>query len=292
MAHLFKYDSVHGIYNRDIEVGTNSLTINEQVIYLYKCTDPLALPWKDLNIDVVVESTGKFTSKIDAEKHITAGARKVIISAPPKEKDIKQIVVGINDSILTKEDVIISNASCTTNCTAPLVKIIDEHFTIKEAVVSTVHAFTSDQRLHDAPHNDLRRARAASNNIIPTSTGASKAVEYIFPHLKGKLAGASLRVPVACGSITELTCTVQKLTSKEEVNAIFKAQALSNLKNILEYTEEPLVSSDIVGNKYSSIFDAELTLVIGSLVRVSAWYDNETGYSNRLAELTIKLGSL
>lgn len=291
MAHLFKYDTVHGKFLGEIEIGPQSITINDQVIYVYNCTDPLALPWKDLKIDVVIESTGKFTSKPDAEKHIKAGARKVIISAPPKDKDIKQIVLGINHLTLTAEDNLISNASCTTNCAAPLVKLIDENFTIKEAVISTVHAFTSDQRLHDSPHSDLRRARSASENIIPTSTGASKAIEYIFPHLKGKLAGTSLRVPVVCGSITEFTCSVQKLTSKEEVNELFKKHAQTTLKNILEYSVEPLVSRDIIGNTYSSIFDSELTLVMGNLVRISAWYDNEMGYSNRLAELTHYLGN-
>lgn len=287
MAHLFKYDSAQGQFKGKVEVGNNTISINDHVVYLYSSLDPANLPWKDLNIDVVIESTGKFISKEDCLKHIQAGAKKVVLSAPPKDKDMKQIVLGINESTITPEDQVISNASCTTNCAAPLVKIIDDHFKIERGIVSTVHAYTSDQRLHDSPHKDLRRARAAAYNIIPTSTGASKAIESIFPHLKGHLIGTSLRVPVIAGSITEFTAIIQKPTSIQEINYVFQKQASNGLKNILQYTEDPLVSSDIIGNPYSSIFDAGLTSVLGNLIKVSAWYDNEGGYSNRLAELAL-----
>lgn len=290
MAHLFIYDSAHGQFKGHVETSNNTITINDQVIYLYSSLDPASLPWKDLNIDIVIESTGKFISKEDCLKHIQAGAKKVVLSAPPKDKDMKQIVLGINEHTITAEDQVISNASCTTNCAAPLVKIIDDHFKIERGIVSTVHAYTSDQRLHDAPHKDLRRARAAAHNIIPTSTGASKAIESIFPHLKGYLLGTSLRVPVITGSITEFTAIIKNPTSVQEINHTFQKHATNGLKHILQYTEDPLVSSDIIGNPYSSIFDAGLTSVLGNLIKVSAWYDNESGYSNRLAELALFFG--
>lgn len=292
MAHLFKHDSIHGKYAGTVEVKDQALLLNGHAIEWLSFLDPAQAPWKSLDIDVVIESTGKFVSQEDCAKHIAAGAKKVVLSAPPKDKNMKQIIWGINHQTITPQDTMVSNASCTTNCAAPLVKVIHDYFGLEHGIISTVHAYTSDQRLHDSPHKDLRRARAAAQNIIPTSTGASKAIEAIFPELKGKLIGTSLRVPVISGSITEFTAVVSKKASVEDINAAFAREAQDGLKSILQYSIDPLVSSDIIGNAYSSIFDAELTEVIGSMVKVSAWYDNESGYSNRLAELTHYLGKI
>ena len=288
MSHLFKYDSVQGRFNGEVSYEENALIINDEVIYLYSCKDPANLPWKDLNIDVVIESTGKFRTLEDASKHITAGAKKVMLSAPPKSKGIKQVVLGINDDMITDDDLVVSNASCTTNCAAPVVDVIQKHYKIEKAILSTTHAYTSDQRLHDAPHKDLRRARAAAQNIIPTSTGASVALENIFPSLQGKLSGSALRVPVSSGSITELTFLLAQEVSADEVNLKIKEAAKGKFKGIMEYTEDLIVSSDIIGNTHSSVFDANLTLAMGNLIKVSAWYDNETGYSTRLSDLVVK----
>lgn len=290
LAHLFKYDSVHGRFDGTVKADEKNMVINGNPVKIFAVKDPAALPWKDLDIDVVVESTGLFLSEESAGKHLAAGAKKVLISAPPKGKGIKTIVVGVNENTLDGSERIISNASCTTNCSAPMVKILDELWGIEEGFLSTIHAYTSDQRLHDAPHRDLRRARAAAVSIIPTSTGAAKAITKIFPHLSGKLSGMAFRVPVPSGSLTDLTCSMKKACTKEEINAAFKKYAESGLKNILEYSEEPLVSVDIVGNPNSCIFDSQLTTVSGKLVKVTGWYDNEAGYSHRIADLIEKIG--
>jgi glyceraldehyde 3-phosphate dehydrogenase len=289
LAHLFKYDTVHGKYNGAIKVDADSMVIDNHKIRITAVKDPALLPWKEMGIDVVIESTGLFLDKASAEKHLAAGAKKVIVSAPPKGDDIKTIVIGINDDKLAKEDNIVSNASCTTNCAAPMVKVIHETFGMEIGFLSTVHAYTGDQRLHDAPHKDLRRARAAAANIIPTSTGAAKAVISIFPELKGKFSGDSFRVPVTDGSITDIVCILKKAVTAADINAAFKKAADGPLKNILEYSDEPLVSQDIVGNPHSCIFDSGLTAVIGNMVKISGWYDNETGYSNRLVDLVEKI---
>lgn len=285
LAHLLKYDSVHGNFPGTVEVSGDHLIVNENIIRLCSEREPDKLPWSELNIDLVIESTGFFTNRASATKHLDAGAKRVIISAPAKDETIKTVVLGINDEIITGEEKIISNASCTTNSLAPLVKILDEHCEIESGYITTVHSYTGDQKLHDAPHRDLRRARAAAVSIVPTSTGAAKAITKIFPHLDGHLGGAGIRVPVPDGSLTDFTCVVKNPKSIEEINAIFKAASENELKGILAYTEDPIVSIDIVNNKHSSIFDAQLTSVIGNMVKVVGWYDNEIGYSNRLADL-------
>lgn len=289
LAHLLKYDSVHGRINARVEHDEKALIVNSNRIPVYAEKDPSVLPWKDLNVDIVIESTGFFLTKETAGKHITAGAKKVIISAPPSGSDIKTVVLGINDEILKTDDIIISNASCTTNCAAPMIKILDENWGLEDGYISTVHSYTGDQRLHDAPHKDLRRARAAALSIVPTSTGAAKAITKIFPHLEGKLGGCGMRVPVPDGSLTDITCVLTKPVTVAEINAAFKKAAEGKLKGILEYTEDPIVSIDIVGNPHSCIYDAEFTSVIGTMVKVIGWYDNEYGYSNRLADLIGKI---
>ncbi len=288
LAHLFKYDSVHRAFQGTVEYGDDFISINGNRVSVHAEKDPEKLPWKKLDIDVVIESTGHFLDKENAGKHIKAGAKKVIISAPAKG-DIKSVVLGVNDSILSKDDVILSNASCTTNCAAPMIKVLDENWGIEDAYISTIHSYTGDQRLHDAPHKDLRRARAAALSIIPTSTGAAKAITKIFPHLEGKMGGCGMRVPVPNGSLTDISLILKKDTSVKEINDAFKKASETYLKGILQYTEEPLVSIDIVGNPYSCVLDAEFTSVVGRMVKVIGWYDNEMGYSNRLAELTEKI---
>ncbi len=289
LAHLLKYDSVHGKIKADVVAGEKSIVVNGKSIAIYSEKDPANLPWKNLDIDVVVESTGFFLDKISAGKHITAGAKKVIVSAPPNTNEIKTVVLGINDEILSGNDDIISNASCTTNCAAPMIKVLDENWGLEDGYITTVHSYTGDQRLHDAPHKDLRRARAAALSIVPTSTGAAKAITKIFPHLTGKLGGCGMRVPVPDGSLTDITCVLTKPVTVAEINAAFKKAAETNLKGILEYTEDPIVSIDIVGNPHSCIYDAEFTSVVGNLVKVIGWYDNEFGYSNRLVDLIQKI---
>jgi glyceraldehyde 3-phosphate dehydrogenase len=264
--------------------------VNGKKIMITTSKDPSTLPWKQMNIDVVIESTGHFTGEAEAGKHITAGAKKVIISAPAKDDSTKSVVLGVNDHILTKDDVIVSNASCTTNCAAPMLKVL-EQFGIEDAFITTVHSYTSDQRIHDAPHKDLRRARAAAMSIIPTSTGAAKAITKIFPELEGKIGGCGMRVPVPDGSLTDITAVLEKIPTAEQINAAFKKAAETDLKGILQYTEEPIVGVDVIGNPYSTIFDAEFTSVVNNLVKVIGWYDNEWGYSNRLVELTKKMFS-
>jgi glyceraldehyde 3-phosphate dehydrogenase len=287
LAHLLKYDSIHRQYPGVVSAGEHSIIINGKTIPVYAEKDPAKLPWKNLNVDIVIESTGHFTEPEKAAIHLTAGAKKVIISAPAKG-DLKTIVLGVNEHLLDATDKVISNASCTTNNAAPMIKLLDEAYTIEAAYVTTIHAYTGDQNLHDAPHKDLRRARAAANSIIPTTTGAAKAISEVFPQLKGKVGGAGIRVPVIDGSMTDITCIVKSKASVEDINKIFAEAADGKLKGILEYTEDPIVSVDIIGNDHSCIFDAQLTSVLndGHLVKIVGWYDNESGYSKRLAEVT------
>ncbi len=289
LAHLFKYDSVHGRFNGTVEVDDQNIIINGQKIRGLAERSPEKLPWKDLNVDVVLECTGLFLSSDKAIGHINAGAKRVVLSAPAKGDDIKMIVLGGNEDTITAEDKIISNASCTTNCVSPLVKVVDAICGIENGYMMTIHAYTSDQSLQDAPHNDLRRARAAALSIVPTSTGAAKAIGKIFPHLNGKLDGTSVRVPTPTGSLTDLSLIVKTSKTAAEINAAFKAAAEGPLKGILEYTEDEIVSADIVGNTHSCIFDSKLTFVKGNMVKVFGWYDNEVGYSNRLADLCERL---
>ena len=290
LAHLLKYDSVHGKIHADVVAEEKSIIINGKRIAVFAEKDPTSLPWKNLDIDVVIESTGFFLDRATAGKHITAGAKKVIISTPPDTDEIKTVVLGINDAILKSDDIIISNASCTTNCAAPMIQVLDSNWGLEDGYITTVHSYTGDQRLHDAPHKDLRRARAAALSIVPTSTGAAKAITKIFPHLTGKLGGCGMRVPVPDGSLTDITCVLTKPVTPAEINAAFKKASETYLKGILEYTEEPIVSIDIVGNLHSCIYDAEFTSVIGNMVKVIGWYDNEYGYSSRLADLIAKVG--
>ena len=292
LAHLFKYDSVHGRFSGTVEVSGNDLLVNGKLIRVYAEKDPAKLPWKTLNIDLVMESTGHFLDREHANLHIQAGAKKVVLSAPPKGSDIKTIVLGVNDNLLTQDDVIISNASCTTNCAAPMIRVIHENFEIESAYITTVHSYTGDQRLHDSPHKDLRRARAAAENIVPTSTGAAKAITLTYPDLIGKIGGAGIRVPVKDGSLTDITCIINKNTTVEEINALFKVAAADELNGILSYTEDPIVSIDIVGDPHSCIFDAQLTHVIGKMVKIVGWYDNEYGYSSRLADLIERIAKM
>lgn len=289
LAHLFKYDSVHGKYKGTVSHSENAIIIDGKQILISAEKDPSNLPWKKLEIDLVIESTGHFLDKESAGKHLKAGAKKVLLSAPAKTNDIKTIVLGVNDHLISKEDVIISNASCTTNCAAPMIKVLEENWGIEDAYITTVHSYTGDQRLHDAPHKDLRRARAAALSIVPTSTGAAKAITKIFPEMEGKIGGCGMRVPVPDGSLTDITCVLKKHASVEEINAAFKKSAQGSLKGIMEYTEDPIVSVDIVGNPHSCVYDAEFTSIVGNMVKVIGWYDNEIGYSNRLIELAEKL---
>jgi glyceraldehyde 3-phosphate dehydrogenase len=287
LAHLFKYDSVGGRLAESIEVKDGNIVVDGKTVKVLAERDPAKLPWGELGVDIVIESTGFFTKAADAQKHIDAGAKKVLISAPASGEDIT-IVMGVNDGLY--DDAahhIISNASCTTNCLGPLAKVVNDAFGIERGLMTTIHAYTADQNLQDGPHNDLRRARAAAINMVPTSTGAAKAIGLVLPELKGKLDGYAIRVPVPTGSATDLTVTVSRETTVEEVNAALKAASESEeLKGLLTYTDEPIVSSDIVGDPASSIFDSGLTKVIGNQVKVVSWYDNEWGYSNRLVDLT------
>ncbi|MFI5139549.1 MAG: type I glyceraldehyde-3-phosphate dehydrogenase [Sphingobacteriales bacterium] len=292
LAHLFKYDSVHRGFKGTVDFDKDNLYINGNKIKILSEHEPSALPWKDLKIDLVIESTGKFTSKQGAMGHLEAGARQVIISAPSTDKSVPMVVLGVNDTLVDLRSPILSNASCTTNNVAAMVKILDDNWGIIDGYITTVHSMTGDQSLHDAPHKDLRRARAASGSIIPTTTGAAKAITAIFPHLEGRLGGAGIRVPVLNGSLTDFTCSLKRQPSVESINSAFKAAAEGAMKNILEYTEDPIVSTDIIGNTHSCIFDAQLTSIVGGLVKVVGWYDNEMGYSSRLADLVEKISLL
>ncbi len=288
LAHLLKYDSIHGIYPGDVYAGNDYIEIDSKKVKVLSYKDPAGIPWKDLGVDIVIESTGLFRDREKAGLHLKSGARKVIISAPAKNPDIT-IVMGVNhDSYNPSSHNIISNASCTTNCLAPVLKVLLESYGILKGYMVTVHAYTNDQRILDLPHKDLRRARSAAINIVPTTTGAAKAIGEVIPDLKGKLDGTARRVPVADGSLLDLTVIVEKEPlSVDDINSKFKEYAEGSLKGILEYSEEPLVSQDIVGNSSSAIFDAGLTQVIGNMVHVGAWYDNEWGYSCRLRDLVL-----
>lgn len=289
LAHLLKYDSVHRAFPGEITVEGNVMVVNGKKIRVVSSKDPAKLPWKELEVDIVIECTGHFLDTESANLHLTAGARKVILSAPAKDDKIKSVVLGVNDEIINSSDILVSNASCTTNCAAPMLKVLDQ-FGIADAYITTVHSYTSDQRLHDAPHKDLRRARAANMSIIPTSTGAAKAITKIFPHLEGKIGGCGMRVPVPDGSLTDITCVLNNIPTVEQINLAFKNAAQGELKGILQYTEEPIVGVDVIGNPHSVLFDAEFTSVVGNLIKVIGWYDNEWGYSNRLVELAVKMG--
>lgn len=289
LAHLLKYDSIHGRFPGEVRVEGGHLVVNGKTIHVTAERDPAALPWGDLGCDVVVESTGVFRDPEGAGKHLTAGARKVVISAPAKG-GVKTVVLGVNDGVLTAEDTILSNASCTTNCLAPMAKVLNDSFGLEQGYITTIHAYTSDQRIQDAPHGDLRRARAAAMSMIPTTTGAAVAVGLVLPELKGKLDGVAVRVPTPTGSVTDLVATLSREVTAEEVNAAMKAAADGPMKGILEYTEDPIVSADIVGNPHSNIFDAGMTSAQGNMVKVFGWYDNEMGYSARVADLVKRIG--
>jgi glyceraldehyde 3-phosphate dehydrogenase len=286
LAHMLKYDSVFGRFHGVIEAGKDHLKVDGKSVKVLAEKDPAKLPWKDLAIDCAVESTGIFTTKADCEKHVAAGAKKVLLTVPPKDEVDRMVVMGVNDEQLKPTDRILSNASCTTNCLAPVAKVLHQKFGIDHGLMTTVHAYTNDQRVADMIHKDLRRARAAAVNIIPTTTGAARAVGKILPELKGRLDGTSLRVPVPDGSIVDLVAELKADTTKEAVNAAFKEAAAGSLKGIIEYTEDEVVSSDIIGNSHSAVFDAKSTMMLGSrTVKVFAWYDNEFGYSTRVCDL-------
>lgn len=289
LAHLLKYDSIHGILSKDISYTKDSILVNNQTFYLYNEKDPEKCRWKDHNIDIVIEATGKFKDKDSAQKHILAGARKVILSAPPIDDSIKTVVLGVNENILNNTEKIISNASCTTNNAAPMIKVIDELCGIEQAYITTIHSYTTDQSLHDQPHRDLRRARAAGQSIVPTTTGAAKALTKIFPELSNVIGGCGIRVPVPDGSLTDITFNVKRETSIQEINNAFKKASENDLKGILAYTEDPIVSIDIIGNPHSCVFDSLMTSVIGKMVKIIGWYDNEIGYSHRIIDLIINI---
>jgi glyceraldehyde 3-phosphate dehydrogenase len=291
LAHLFKYDSVHGVFAGDVGHDDAHLVLGGRKIKAFAAKDPAALPWKELGVDIVLECTGHFLRCETASAHLKAGAKRVMLSAPAEDADIPSVVLGVNDHILKGDEPIISNASCTTNCAAPMIQVIHELCGIEDGFITTVHSYTGDQRLHDAPHKDLRRARAAAVSMVPTTTGAAKAITRIFPELDGRLGGGGIRVPVPDGSITDITCRVKKLHSAEEINARFKEAAGGRLKGILRYTEDPIVSVDIVGDPHSCILDGLLTSVVGNMVKVMGWYDNEYGYSSRLVDLVARLGA-
>ncbi|WP_410880058.1 type I glyceraldehyde-3-phosphate dehydrogenase [Myroides sp. DW712] len=292
MAHLLKYDSIHGILSADVSHEDNYLIVNQQKIPFFRSKDIADLPWAALAVDYVVEATGKRKTTALLEEHIQQGAKRVILSVPPEDNEIKTIVLGVNEAILTGEELIISNASCTTNNAAPMVKIIKKLCGMEQAYITTVHSYTTDQSLHDQPHKDLRRARGAAQSIVPTTTGAAKALTKIFPEYEGKIGGGGIRVPVPDGSLTDITCYVQRAITIEEINQAFKDAAENELKGILAYTEDPIVSVDIIGNTHSCLFDAQLTSVLDRMVKVVGWYDNEIGYSSRLIDLIMYFDSI
>ena len=288
LAHLLKYDSIHGLFQGEVSVSNGNLVVNGKEIQITAERNPADLPWAKSNVDLVVESTGVFADAEKAGAHLTAGAGKVIISAPAKG-DLKTIVLGVNDDILTSDDRIVSNASCTTNCLAPMAKVLNDTFGLEKGYITTIHAYTADQRLQDAPHKDLRRARAAALSMIPTSTGAAKAVGLVLPDLAGKLDGMAVRGPTPTGSVTDLTATLKTEATAEEVNAALKAASEGPMNGVLQYCEDPIVSVDIVGNTHSCIVDAALTKCSGNLVKVFGWYDNEAGYATRVVDLAERL---
>jgi len=288
LAHLLKFDSVHGKFNAEVEIVNGDLKVNGRVIKVSAEKNPANLPWEELRVDTVIESTGVFVTKDKSMAHIKAGAKKVVISAPAKG-DLKTIVLGVNDDLVNDSDVIISSASCTTNCLAPMVKVLDDSFGIERGFITTVHSYTSDQRLQDSPHSDLRRSRAAAVNMIPTSTGAAAAVGLVLPKLAGKLDGVAVRVPTPTGSITDLTAVLKQDVTIEQVNDAMRAASLGAMKGILCYSEDPLVSSDIVGDPHSCIFDSDLTRASKNVVKLFGWYDNEAGYANRVVDLVSRI---
>ncbi|MBM4399504.1 MAG: type I glyceraldehyde-3-phosphate dehydrogenase [Candidatus Cloacimonetes bacterium] len=285
LAFLFKYDSIHKVFPGEISHTENSIIINGKEIKIYAEKDPEALPWKELGVEMVIESTGIFTSKEKASKHLKAGAKKVIITAPAKDTVDATVVMGVNHQILKPEHTIVSNASCTTNCLAPVAKVLQDKFGIVNGLMTTIHSYTNDQRILDLPHSDLRRARAAAMSMIPTTTGAAKAIGLVIPELNGKLDGLAVRVPTPDGSVVDLNVNLEKAATKEEINAAMKEAAATYLKGYLYYSDEPIVSIDIVGNDYSSIFDSLATYVKGNMVKILSWYDNEWGYSVRVTDL-------
>jgi len=291
LAHLLKYDSAHGRFNGTVSHTPNSLIVNGKEIVITAVRNPAELPWGERGIDMVIESTGIFTSQEQLKMHLTAGAKKVGLSAPAKD-DVKTIVMGVNDELLGADDVTFSNASCTTNCLAPMMKVLQDNFGVEKGYMLTVHAYTNDQSIQDAPHKDLRRARAAAVSMIPTTTGAAKAVGLVLPEMKGKLDGYAMRVPTLTGSATDVTLTLGRDVTKEEINAAMKLASETYLKGIMEYTEDPIVSADIVGNPHSCIFDAGITSANGNLVKIMGWYDNEAGYSARMADMTERFVNL
>lgn len=291
LSHLLKYDSVHGLFNGIITNDDNHIIVNTQKIKLINNNHIKNIDWTPFNVDFVIESTGKFKSKSDLEYHIANGAKQVILSVPAIEDDIKTIVLGVNDSLINGNEKIISNASCTTNNAAPMIDIINKLCGINQAYITTVHSYTTDQSLHDQPHRDLRRSRAASQSIVPTTTGAAKALTKIFPELANVIGGCGIRVPVINGSLTDITFNVKKTVTIEDINNAFKKASTLQYKNILEYTEDPIVSIDIVGNTHSCIFDSQMTSVIGNMVKIIGWYDNETGYSSRIIDLICDLSA-
>jgi glyceraldehyde 3-phosphate dehydrogenase len=289
LAHLLKYDSVHGVWPGEVSSSPEGITFDGDTFKVFAEKDPSSLPWRDLGVEIVVESTGHFTDRAGASKHLEAGAKKVIVSAPAKEPDLT-LVMGVNDGDYDPNlHHIVSNASCTTNCLAPVAKVLVDNFGFEQGLMTTVHAYTNDQNILDLPHKDLRRARAAALSIIPTSTGAAKAIGLVLPELKGKMDGLALRVPTPDGSVVDLTANLQREVTAEEVNAAMKAAAEGPMQGILEYTEDPIVSSDIVGNPASSIFDGLATMATGRMVKVISWYDNEWGFSNRVVDLLDRL---
>ena len=291
LAHLLKYDSAHGRFNGTVSHTPNSLIVNGKEIVITAVRNPAELPWGEMGIDMVIESTGIFTPQEQLKMHLTAGAKKVGLSAPAKD-DVKTIVMGVNDELLGADDVTFSNASCTTNCLAPMMKVLQDNFGVEKGYMLTVHAYTNDQSIQDAPHKDLRRARAAAVSMIPTTTGAAKAVGLVLPEMKGKLDGYAMRVPTLTGSATDVTLTLGRDVTKEEINAAMKLASETYLKGIMEYTEDPIVSADIVGNPHSCIFDAGITSANGNLVKIMGWYDNEAGYSARMADMTERFVNL
>ena len=289
MAHLIKYDSIHGVLPFDCSFNDDAILVNGKQYLFFHQKNSANLNWKSLEIDVVVEATGKFKSFDDINQHIISGAKKVVLSAPAEVDEIKTVVLGVNDFILNGTETIISNASCTTNNAAPMMKVIDELCGIEQAYITTIHSYTTDQSLHDQPHKDLRRARGASQSIVPTTTGAAKALTKIFPNLEGKIGGCGIRVPVPDGSLTDITFNVKREVTIAEINAAFLKASQTNLNGILDYTEDPIVSVDVIGNQHSCLFDAQLTSVIDKMVKVVGWYDNEIGYSSRIIDLILKI---
>ena len=287
LSHLVKYDSIHGVLQKQVQSTTHSIMVDDKAYPFYSQTAISKIPWQ--GVDIVIEATGKFKTKSVLQQHISSGPKKVILCVPPVDDEIKMIVAGVNDQMLTPEDCIISNASCTTNNAAPILKLIHDAFQVQQAYITTVHSYTTDQSLHDQPHKDLRRARAAGQSIVPTTTGAAKALTKLFPDLNNVIGGCGIRVPVANGSLCDITLNVKKETSIQAVNALFEKAAAGPLKGILQFTQDPIVSIDIVGNYHSCVLDSEMTSVIGKMIKIIGWYDNETGYSSRIIDLVYKM---